>query len=56
MTGLKMQKAGETKPFHTYIKENYTHTGKGYLNHQALYSVIIKDSILFRFPYVERIF
>jgi hypothetical protein len=39
----------------TYDKENYTHKGKGHLNHQNLYSVIIKDKITSTYPNVETI-
>jgi hypothetical protein len=50
-----VQNAGETKHFHSYIKENYVDKGKGHLNHQGLYSVIIREKIPLAFPNVDTI-
>jgi hypothetical protein len=39
----KVQNSGVTKHFCAYIKENYMDKDKGHLNHQELYSIIIKE-------------
>jgi hypothetical protein len=54
MRGLKkILDAGETKHFIAYVKKSYTDNGKGHLNHQDHYSIIIQDNILLAFPNAE---
>jgi hypothetical protein len=55
MREFKKQNAEETKHVHTCIKENYLGKGRGHLNHQDLYSVVIKDKVLLAFPDIETI-
>jgi hypothetical protein len=53
--GPKMQTVGQTKHVHAYSKENCIDKGWGHLNHQDLYSIIIKNKILLAYHNVETI-
>jgi hypothetical protein len=51
MRGHKMQNGGDK----AYIIKNCTDKGNGHLNHQNLYSVIIKEKIPLTFTKEEKI-